>query len=309
MPPFLRFLFKRFLWMLATLWVVFTVSFFLMRAIPGGPFASERNAPPEVEANLRKKYGIDRPLFEQYLRTGVMLLQGDFGPSFKMEDYSVNEVIAEGLPKSASLGILALWIALLLGLPAGILGAIHRGKLTDNLLMFLATAGIALPNFVIASILILFFVILIPVFPPGGWGGFSHLILPAFCLGAPFAAYVARLTRTGMLEILGQDYIRTARAKGLSESKVILRHALKGGLLPVVSFLGPAIAGILTGSLVIERIFFIPGLGTHFVQSAINRDYTLAMGCVLLFTALVYAMNLLVDICYTVLDPRVGLEG
>ncbi|HHI81339.1 MAG TPA: ABC transporter permease [Planctomycetes bacterium] len=309
MPVFLRFLLKRFLWMLATLWVVFTVSFFLMRAIPGGPFASERNAPPEVEANLRKKYGIDRPLMEQYLHTGAMLLRGDFGPSFKMEDYTVGEVIAEGLPKSASLGILALWIALLLGLPAGILGAIHRGKLTDNLLMFLATAGIALPNFVIASILILLFVILLPVFPPGGWGGFSHLVLPAFCLGAPFAAYVARLTRTGMLEILGQDYIRTARAKGLSETKVIVRHALKGGLLPVVSFLGPAIAGILTGSLVIERIFFIPGLGTHFVQSAINRDYTLAMGCVLLFTALVYAMNFLVDICYTVLDPRVGLEG
>ncbi len=308
MPHLLGFLAKRLFWMAATLWVVFTVSFFLMRSIPGGPYSNERNLPPEIERKFMEKFGLDKPLAEQYFEHLSRTLRGDLGPSFKLADYGVNRVLAEGLPKSAALGSLALVFALVLGLVAGLVSAVRRGGWLDHGLMVLATVGIALPNFVIAAVLILIFVITWPVLPAAGWGGARNLLLPAFCLGAPFAAYIARLTRTGMLEVLGQDYIRTARAKGLSEARVLLVHALKGGLLPVVSFLGPAVAGILTGSLVIEKIFFIPGIGTHFVQSALNRDYTLAMGCVLLYTALVYLMNLLVDVCYTVLDPRVRLD-
>nr|HMQ23730.1 ABC transporter permease [Planctomycetota bacterium] len=208
-----------------------------------------------------------------------------------------------------ALGAVALLIALLLGVTAGVVSALRRGGFLDRALMLAATIGIALPNFVIASILILIFVIEVPLLPAAGWGGYRYLILPAVCLGLPFAAYIARLTRTGMLDVLGQDWIRTARAKGLKEQRIIFGHALRGGLLPVASYLGPAVAGILTGSLVIEKIFAIPGIGTYFVQSALNRDYTLSMGCVLLYTALVSSMNLLVDISYTVLDPRVELDG
>lgn len=307
--PLLTFLLKRVGWMILTLWIVFTLSFFLMRQIPGGPLDRDgRNLSKEIQARIEKAYDLDKPLIVQY---GIHLgraLEGDLGPSYKMTDYTVNEIMAEGIPKSLSLGAIALIFALVLGITAGILSAIQRGGFMDRSVMILATIGIALPNFVIAGILILLFVIWIPIFPAATWGDYRHLVLPAFCLGAPFAAYVARLTRTGMLDVLTQDYIRTARAKGLSDAQVLMRHALKGGLLPVISFLGPAIAGILTGSLVIEKIFQIPGLGTHFVQAAINRDYTLAMGCVLLYTALVSTMNLLVDIGYTIIDPRVKLE-
>ncbi len=305
---FLLWLGKRLLWMIATLWVVFTISFFLMRQIPGGPFDRERQPPPAVKEQLKKEFDLDKPLYVQY---GIHLRRaasGNFGPSLRQEGYTVNEILGQGLPRSASLGALALLFALALGLTAGLVSAIRRGGFIDTSLMAFATLGVALPNFVIASVLILFFVIFIPLFPAAGWGGWRNLLLPAFCLGAPFSAYIARLTRTGMLEVLNQDYIRTAIAKGLTMRQVIMGHALRGGLLPVISFLGPAVAGILTGSLVIEQIFAIPGIGTYFVQSAINRDYTLSMGCVMLYTFLVYTMNLLVDISYTVLDPRVKLD-
>ncbi len=306
--PLLTFLLKRLGWMALTLWIVFTLSFFLMRSIPGGPFDQEQNLSAEVLAKYKAAFYLDKPLAEQYLLHLRNALTGDLGPSYKMADYTVNEIMAAGIPKSLALGVIALIFALTLGITAGLLSAIKRGGFLDRSLMTVATIGIALPNFVIAGILILLFVIWIPIFPAATWGDYKHLFLPAFCLGAPFAAYVARLTRTGMLDVLSQDYIRTARAKGLSDAQVLVRHALKGGLLPVISFLGPAIAGILTGSLVVEKIFQIPGLGTHFVQAAINRDYTLAMGCVLLYTTLVYVMNLLVDIGYTIIDPRVKLE-
>ncbi|MEZ5987965.1 MAG: ABC transporter permease [Planctomycetota bacterium] len=304
----MRFLCRRLEWMALTLLIVFSISFFLMRSIPGGPFDRDKNIDPAIKARIEAKYGLDRPIGEQYLRSLADTLRGDLGPSYKNRDYDVVDIIAEGFPKSASLGVVALIFALTLGITAGMVSAVRRGGWLDTTLMVFATIGIALPNFVIASILILFLVILVPMFPAATWGDFRHLILPAFCLGAPFAAYVARLTRTGMLDVLTQDYIRTARAKGVGELRVLTAHALKGGLLPVVSFLGPAIAGILTGSLVVEKIFQIPGLGTHFVQAAINRDYTLSMGCVLLYTTLVYLMNLLVDVGYTVLDPRVELD-
>jgi len=275
--------------------------------VPGGPFQSERSVSAEVEANIKARYNFDDPIEKQYfdhLRHTVML---DFGPSYKLQDYSVNEIIAQGFPISASLGIFAMTFAITLGVTSGVISALRRGTWIDFSFMALATLGIAVPNFVLASVGIVLFVFLWGLLPAAGWGSIEQLILPALCLGAPFAAYIARLTRTGMLEVLSQDYIKTAYAKGLPRRRVIIRHALRGALLPVVSYLGPATAGILTGSLVIEQIFAIPGLGSHFVQAALQRDYTLAMGCVLLYTVMLYTMNTLVDLSYSRLDPRVEL--
>ncbi|TWU28299.1 Dipeptide transport system permease protein DppB [Bythopirellula polymerisocia] len=301
------FMFKRLVWMAVTLLVVYTVSFFLMRSVPGGPFDRERVLEPEIMQNIKKRYNLDKPLYQQYLLELGKVVQGDLGYSYKINDYTVNEVIREGLPISVALGSLALVFATTLGLIAGVTSAVLRGTWSDALLMLIATLGIALPNFVIAGICIILFVFLIPIFPAAGWGDFNQLVLPAFCLGAPYAAYVARIARTSMLDVLSQDHIRTAKAKGLGPSRVILVHALRGALLPVVSFLGPAVAGILTGSLVVEQIFAIPGLGSHFVQAALQKDYTLAMGLVLLYTVLLYMMNWFVDLSYALLDPRVEL--
>lgn len=304
----LKFILVRLLWMLLTLWAVFTISFFLMRSVPGGPFAGDRRLEPEIEANMLRRYHLDEPLWRQYLRELGNYARFDFGYPFKLQDYTVNRVIAEGLPISAALGILALAFALSLGLVAGITSAVRRGSVADVSLMSLATIGIAVPNFVVAGVSILLFVFLIPIFPAAGWGSFDQLILPALCLGAPHAADVARITRTSMLDVLSQDHIRTARAKGLSPARVIWGHALPGALLPVVSYLGPATAYVLTGSLVIEQIFAIPGLGSHFVEAALQRDYTLALGCVMLYTVVLFLMNMLVDISYAFLDPRVELD-
>jgi len=325
----LRFVLRRLLWFAITLFVVVTISFFLMRSVRGGPFDGERALNEAVERNIQARYHLDWPLWKQYLQyvgpvnlgdTGPEMLGGDgsdpftgilvfdFGPSFKYRDFTVNDIIGQSLPISVSLGTIALLWALVLGLSAGIASALWRGSGADVTLRLAATTGIALPNFTVAGFLVIFFVFLIPVLPVAGYGSWKHLILPGFALGAPFAAYIARLTRTGMLEVLSQDYIRTAHAKGLPPRLVILRHAIKGGLLPVVSYLGPATAGILTGSLVIERIFLIPGTGSHFVNSALNRDYTLAMGVTILYTVLVYGLNTLVDFAYTLLDPRIELE-
>jgi oligopeptide transport system permease protein len=304
----IAFILRRVLGIAATLWIVFTVTFFLMRSVPGGPFSSERRIDPEIEANLRRSYNLDLPLYQQYFLQLGRALKGDLGPCFRLADFSVSQVIAQGLPISAALGALALVFALLLGLSAGIISALYRGSAADVLLMSAATIGIAIPSFVIASLAILLFVFMIPLFPAAGWGSVSHLVLPATCLGGLYAAEIARITRTGMLDTLSHDYIRTARAKGLSQAAVIVRHALPGTLLPVVSFIGPAVAGILTGSVVIEKIFAIPGLGWHFVQAALQRDWLLEMGLVLLYTLLLSMMNLMVDISYAILDPRVELK-
>jgi oligopeptide transport system permease protein len=302
------FIIRRALALAVTLWIVFTVSFLLMRSVPGGPYSGERNLPPEIEKNIKERYRLDRPLWEQYTFELSNAVRGDLGLSIRLQDFNVNQVIAQGLPISAALGILALSFAVTLGLTAGIVSALYRGTFADWALMSLATIGIALPSFVIAGLAIILFVFLIPIFPAAGWGTFRQLILPATCLGALYAAEIARIARTGMLDALSQDYVRTARAKGLSQLAVALRHALPAAMLPVVSFLGPAVAGILTGSVVIERIFAIPGLGWHFVQAALQRDYTLAMGLVLLYTLLLYLMNFLVDLSYGILDPRVELK-
>ena len=324
------FLLRRFCWFLVTTWIVITVSFFLMRAVPGGPFDNERTVNAAIERNMKARYHLDWSPWKQYVhylgpfsldeKTGATwaggdgsatfggLLTGDFGPSFKYRDFSVNDIIGQSLPISVALGTVAMFWALLLGLSAGILSAVWRGSTSDLGIRLISTIGIAVPNFIVALFLITLFVFKIDLFPVAGWGSLRHLFLPGLALGGPFAAYVARLTRTGMLEVLSQEYIRTAYAKGLSPAKVLMRHALKGGLLPVVSFLGPATAGILTGSLVIEKIFAIPGTGTHFVNSALNRDYTLAMGVTILYTVLVYGLNTIVDLAYTFLDPRIKLE-
>jgi ABC-type dipeptide/oligopeptide/nickel transport system permease component len=321
-----RFVLQRLVWFALTLWTVVTLSFFLMRAVRGGPFDSDRAVSAAVERNLHARYHLDWPLWKQYLgyvgplnlddhrarlfggdgsRVSGGVLAGDFGPSFRYRDSTVNDILEQSLPISLALGAVALAWALTLGLAVGIASALWRGSTLDVVLRIAATIGIAVPNFVIASFLVILFAFLVPLFPVAGWGTWRHLVLPGFALGLPFAAYVARLTRTGMLEALGQDWIRTAHAKGLPPHIVVLRHALKGGLLPVVSYLGPATAGILTGSLVIERLFAIPGTGSHFVNSALNRDYTLAMGVTILYTTLVYALNMLVDVAYAFLDPRI----
>jgi oligopeptide transport system permease protein len=325
----IRFLLHRLLWFALTLFCVVSVSFFLMRSVPGGPFDGERSLNPAIERNMQARYHLDWPEWKQFLQyigplnlaedgakitggdgsdTFGGVLTGDFGPSFKYRDFSVNDIIGQSLPISVSLGAIALLWALILGLTAGIASALYRNTKTDVALRLAATTGIALPNFVIAGFLVILFVFLIPILPVAGYGTPQHLLLPGFALGAPFAAYIARLSRTGMLEVLSQDHIRTAHAKGLPPRLVLLRHAIKGGLLPVVSYLGPATAGILTGSLVIERIFAIPGTGSHFVNSALNRDYTLSMGVTILYTVLVYGLNTVVDLAYTFLDPRIKLE-
>src|SRR5215471_5116912 len=294
--------------MIGTLWAVFTVSFFLMHAVPGGPFSSERKPPKGIEDLQNQRYNLDLPVYEQYWMMLRDYARLDFGLSFRMADFSVNDVISAGLPVSASLGILALAFALTLGLTAGIVSAVRRGGLLDFSLMSIATVGIAVPNFVVAGLFIILFVFIWPIFPAGGWGSLRQMVLPALCLGGAYAAEIARLVRTGMLDVLHQDYIRTAYAKGLTTRTVVLRHAFKGAMLPVVSFLGPAVAGILTGSVVIEYVFAIPGLGYQFVQSATQRDYTVAMGLVMVYTILLYVMNTLVDMAYTILDPRVMLD-
>ena len=235
-------------------------------------------------------------------------VQLDLGPSLRLEDFTVNEVIGQGFPVSATLGVFALTLALLLGLSAGIISAIRRNSLFDFSFMTLATLGIAVPNFVLASLAIILFVFMLQIFPAAGWGTLQQIALPAICLSAPFAGYIARLTRTGMMEVLGNDYIRTAYAKGLSDRRVILRHALRGAVLPVVSYLGPATAGILTGSIVLEQVFALPGIGRHFVEAALQKDYTVSMGVVLVYTLLLFLMNTLVDVSYAIIDPRVKMK-
>lgn len=308
MRNLIGYLIRRVGWLLLTLWIVYTVSFVLMRSVPGNPFSSERAVPPAIERQLRARYNLDAPPVRQYLDYAWGIVsRGDLGWCLRLEDYSVNQVLAEGFPVSASLAIFGLVFAIALGIPAGVISAVRRGSFADLSMMTAAVLGIAVPNFVLASIVILLFVFIIPLFPAGGWGTLRQLALPAFCLGAPVAAYIARLTRAGMLEVLSREHVRTAMAKGLSSRTVILKHVLPGALLPVVSYLGPATAGVLTGSLVLEKIFAIPGMGSHFINAALQRDYTLAMGMVLTYTVLLFVMNSIVDISYAVIDPRVKL--
>ncbi|WP_419613504.1 oligopeptide ABC transporter permease OppB [Thiolapillus sp.] len=283
-----------------------TLAFFMMRAAPGGPFDTEKSLPPEIQANLDRKYHLDEPLIQQYGRYLLDIMQGDFGPSFQYKDHSVNELIATGFPVSLRLGLSAIAIALLIGVGLGTLAALRQNSATDYSVMTLAMTGISIPNFVLAPILILIFAVYLGWLPAGGWndGAFRNTILPIIGLALPQIAYISRLMRGSMIEVLRSNPIRTARAKGLPERVVILRHALKPALLPVVSFLGPATAAVITGSVVIEQIFGIPGLGRYFVQGALNREYTLVMG-VVFYGILIILFNFIVDLVYALLDPKV----
>jgi oligopeptide transport system permease protein len=300
--------FRRLAAAVPTLLVLVTAAFFLMRAAPGGPFDDERVMPEEIRAQIEAAYHLDEPLWRQYLIYMGNLAQGDLGPSFRYEGRTVNELIGEGLPVSLTIGGLALALALVLGIIAGTTAALRRGRATDHIVMGLSMTGISIPNFVIAPLLILGFAVTLGWLPAGGWedAGWRHLVLPVIALGLPQVAYVARLLRGSLIEVLSSDCIRTARAKGLPGRTIVLRHALRPALLPVLSYLGPAAAALITGSVVMEQIFGIPGLGRHFVQGALNRDYTLVLGLVLFYGALIIAFNFVVDVLYGVLDPRVG---
>lgn len=302
----IRFLLQRLLGILIVLWVIMTFSFFMMHIAPGGPFDAERSLPPDILRNIEAKYHMDEPLYRQYLRyVGGIVLHGDLGPSFKYSDRRVNEFIAEGLPVTLTLGGYALFFACLIGIGSGVMSALKQNTRWDYVAMGLALLGVAIPDFVLGPLFQLFFGLKLHLFPVAGWEGLSYYVMPALALGSMYAASIARLTRGGMLEITRQDYIRTARAKGLPEHLIVLRHMLRGGLIPVVTYLGPATAHMLTGSLVIEKIFNIPGLGRHFINSALNRDYTVALGMVIFYSSLVLLCNFIVDTLYSVIDPRV----
>jgi oligopeptide transport system permease protein len=304
----MKFLIRRLLSILPTLWAIVTITFFLIRLAPGGPFLSEREIPAEARAALAAQYGLDQPLLVQYGRYLANVARFDFGPSYKYPSRTVREIVAGALPVSLQLGTLALVLALVIGVPIGAVAAVKQNTAWDHVPMSFAMLGVSIPNFVLGPILIFVFALSLRWLPPALWGSPQQMILPAVTLSAMYIAYIARLTRGGMLEVTRQDFVRTARAKGLSERTIVVRHALRGGLLPVVSFLGPAVARAVTGSIVVEKIFAIPGIGQYFVNAAFNRDYTLVMGIVLFYAGLLIVFNLLVDVAYGFLDPRVQLE-
>ena len=304
----IRFVAQRLLQTIPVVWVIVTATFFMLRFVPGGPFTAERAVTPEIMRNLEAHYGLNKPLYRQYLDYCGSILRGDLGPSFKYPTRTVNEIIAEKLPVSVELGLWALGVALCAGLPLGLLAAVKRNTWVDYLCSSASMVGICIPTFVMGPLLILVFSIHFGWFNASGWYGPVDRVLPSLTLGSVYAAYVARLPRGGMLEVLSQDFIRTARAKGATEARILLKHALRGGLAPVVSFLGPAIAGIVTGSFVIESILQIPGIGREFVNSAFNRDYTLVLGTVVLYAGFLIGMNLVVDIVQVWLNPKLKFE-
>ena len=308
----IRFIIRRLISLIPTLFLIVTFSFFIMKVAPGGPFSAERNPPPEVLANINKVYHLDEPLPKQYVRYLGNMLRGDLGPSFRYKDYTVNDLIGNTMPNSLILGITALCSALVFGLLVGLISAVKRNSVADYVAMSVAVIGISIPLFVVGPLLMLLFAVKLKWLPASGWitgrQGLKTLIMPALALSLPYFAYIARLSRASVLEVLRSDYIRTAYAKGLSYPVVLFKHALKGAMLPVISYLGPAFAGIITGSVVIERIFLVPGLGTFFVQSALNRDYTLIMGTVVMYSIILILMNFVVDILYAVIDPRISYK-
>ena len=298
---------RRLLGAIPTLFIIVTVAFFLMRLAPGGPFDEEQSSSADVKRNLEVAYGLDRPLYQQYFAYVGGVLRGDFGPSLRYRNQSVAELIGQGLPVSATLGVFAMLLALSIGVPMGLLAALHHQQFVDHAVTGFSLAGIVLPGFVIAPLLALVFGVYLQWLPVAGWeaGAPKYLVLPVVTLSLPFIAYIARLMRGGLLEVLSAPYLRTARAKGIPARAILWRHALKPALLPVVSFLGPATAGVMTGSLVVEQVYGLPGIGRYFVQGAINRDYTLVMGVVILYATLIVVLNILVDLAYGWLDPRI----
>lgn len=304
-----KFITLRSLQAVPVLLIVITATFFMIRIAPGGPFDSEKVLEPHILAKLHARYHLDDPLYKQYGDYLVNIVQGDFGPSFRYPGRTVTEMIATGLPITVELALYAILVALVIGIGTGLIAAMRPNTPQDYLPMSAAMTGICVPSFLLGPILVLIFGIWLEWLPISGWSySPGDKILPAITLGAGYAAYIARLTRAGMLDILSQDFIRTARAKGLPEHTILLKHALKGGLLPVVSFLGPAMAGLLSGSFVVETIFQIPGLGRFYVQAAFNRDYTMILGTTIFFSTLIVVFNLLADILAVLLNPRLGFD-
>ncbi len=299
---------RRLLTSVPTLLVLISLTFFMMRAAPGGPFDRERTLSPEIERAMQAAYHLDEPLWQQFARSLGGLLRGDLGPSFQYPGFSVSELIAQGAPVSLLLGVLALMLAVPFGAGLGITAALRHNRLADYSVMTVAMTGLALPSFVLAPLLILAFAVNLGWLPAGGWGRASALVLPVVALALPQVAAIARLMRGAMIEALNQNFIRAARAKGLPERLVVLRHALPSALMPLLSYLGPAAAGVMTGSVVVEQIFGIPGIGRYFVQAALNRDYPLVLGVVIFYGALIVLFNFLVDLLYGALDPRVKHE-
>jgi oligopeptide transport system permease protein len=306
----IRYTILRLLSAVPTLLIVITLAFLLLHAAPGGPFDVQRQLPPAIKQNIERMYHLNEPLYQQYWRYLDSLLHGDLGPSYQYRDTTVNQIISQGWPIDIIIGFWALGGALLIGLPIGMLAALRRNTAWDHVSMGLAMVGISIPVFVVAPVLILVFAVMLHWLPAGTWGGGSpsYVVLPATALALPYIAYVARLMRGSMVEVLNSPFILMARAKGLPSYRVLLRHALKPALIPLVSFLSPAVAGVITGSIVIETIFGLPGIGRAFVDGAINRDYTLVLGVTILYGALIVIFNFLADIGYSILDPRVRYQ-
>jgi oligopeptide transport system permease protein len=304
----LSFIIRRLLLVIPMALLVVTVTWVLIRAAPGSFYSSEKKLPPAIEENIKKKYGLDKPWYQQYGLMMLNIVKFDFGDSLKYPGQTVNEIIFRHFPYSATIGILAYLLALTLGLAAGITAALKQNSAFDYGSMAFAMVGLSVPNFVLGPILVLIFSLWLFLFPPARWGGVLALVLPIVTLSMIYAAYIARLTRAGMLEVMRSDYIRTARAKGLNEKTVLLKHGLRGGIIPVVSFTGPALASLLAGTVVVEKVFAIPGLGNIFIQSVLNRDEPLILGIVAFLSILIMVFNLLVDISYGFLDPRIRYE-
>ena len=302
------FILRRLLIIIPMALLVVSVTWGLIRLAPGNFYSDERALPPAIEENIKRKYGLDKPIYQQYLIMMGNVVRGDFGDSLKYQGQSVNEIIFRHLPYSATVGVLAYLLALFIGLAAGIIAALRQNSAFDYGSMATAMLGLSVPNFVLGPILVIVFALWLYWLPPARWGGISHLILPVITLAAIYAAYIARLTRAGMLEVMRSDYIRTARAKGLDEKTVLLKHGLRGGIVPVVSFTGPALAHLLAGTVVVEKVFAIPGLGNIFIQSVFNRDEPLTLGIVAFLSILIMIFNLAVDISYGFLDPRIRYE-
>ncbi|MFG0604713.1 oligopeptide ABC transporter permease OppB [Vibrio mimicus] len=303
----LKFIAKRIFEAIPTMLVLITISFFLMRYAPGNPFSSERPLPPEVMANINAKYGLDKPVSEQYLTYLTNIVQGDFGPSFKYKDYTVNELIASALPVSVKIGLAAFVFTVIMGVTVGTIAALKQNTWVDYTIMSTAMLGVVMPSFVLAPVLIYIFAINFNIFPAGGWqdGGFQYMALPVLGMSLLYVATFARITRGSMIETLNSNFIRTARAKGLSYGYIVVKHALKPAMLPVVSYMGPAFVGIITGSVVIETIFGLPGIGKLFVNAAFNRDYSLVMGVTILIGFLFILFNAIVDILLAYIDPKI----
>ncbi len=303
----IRFILRRVLEAIPTLLVLITISFFMMRLAPGSPFTGDRMLPPEVLANIEAKYNLNAPLYEQYFDYLKQLLRGDLGPSFRYRDYTVNELVATHFPTSAKLGVAAFTLALILGTTAGVIAALKQNSFWDYLVMSFAMTGVVIPSFVVAPLLILLFAITLQWLPAGGWygGKWQYMLLPMIALSLAYIASIARIMRSSMIEVLNSNFIRTARAKGLPMHRIIIKHALRPAFLPVLSYLGPAFVGIITGSLVIESIFGLPGIGTLFVDGALNRDYSTVLSVTILVGSLTILFNMVVDILYAVIDPKI----